>query len=172
MRAFPAVLLGWLALATLGVIASHSQGIVNPTTDASRLITGTVPQARLPVPTGSNTIFQAKTVNLAATGDAATIAIPASITRYQIIGISVTNCSATPVLAQAALYTGAGATGTNLVAATVITGATGPTVVVALTLAGTVGLTMLTATPLYINVVVANATALTCDIGIRLQDWT
>ena len=122
---------------------------------------------------GGNNVYQAKGVVLGSgTGDKATITIPASITRYQVIGVSVTNCSVTPILAAFGIWTGAGATGTNIVAAATITGATSSTVILNSTLAGSVATTMLTAGSIFINVTVANAAALTCDIGIRIQDWT
>lgn len=123
-----------------------------------------------PALAGQSRTFSAKTVNLGATGDQGSIAIPASITRYQITAVNITNCSATPILAQPALYTAASAGGTTLVAAAVITGATGASVMLNSTLAGTVGLTALTAATLYINVTVANATALTCDVYVTIKD--
>jgi hypothetical protein len=135
------------------------------------LVAGT-PMACQPAIDGNN-VYQAKGVVLGAgTGDKATITIPASITRYQVLGVSITNCSATPVLAALALWTGASGTGTNVVAAATITGATSSSVIINSTLAGSVATTMLTAGTIYINVTVANAAGLTCDIGIRIQDWT
>lgn len=121
---------------------------------------------------GQARTFSAKTVNMAATGDQATIAIPASITKYQITGVNIANCSATPLLAQPALYTAAAASGTTLVAAAVITGATGTTVMLNSTLAGTVALTALTSASIFVNVSVANATALTCDVYVSVRDLT
>lgn len=109
-------------------------------------------------------------VNLASTGDQATIAMPSWVTAYVITNIRVTNCSVTPVLAQVALWTGAGGTGTNLVAAGTITGATSASVILPLTLAGTVATTRLTASSLFVRVTVANAVALTCDVNVNIQD--
>lgn len=123
-------------------------------------------------PKGTNLIFEAKAVNLGATGDQATISVPSSLTRYQITGVSVTNCSTTPVLAQVAVYTGAGATGTNVVGAGTVTGASSAGVILPLTLTGSVATTMLTSASLFVNVPVANVAALTCDVGIKVQDWT
>ncbi len=114
----------------------------------------------------SRILGSARTVNLAATGDQATITIPPSVTKYLVTHVILTNASAIPVLAQVAIYTGAAASGTNVVAAATITGATGPTVVLSLTLAGTIAATALTASQLFVNVAVANATALTADIYI------
>lgn len=121
----------------------------------------------------ANNVYQAKGVVLGSgTGDKATIAIPASITRYQVIGVSITNCSVTPILAAFGVWTGANASGTNVVAAATITGATSSSVIINSTLAGTVATTMLTSSSMFVNVTVANAAALTCDIGIRIQDWS
>jgi len=114
----------------------------------------------------------ARTVNLAATGDQATISIPSFVTAYVVTAIRLTNCSATPVLAQVGLWTAAGGTGTNLVAAGVITGATSAAVILPLTLAGSVATTRLTAGSLFVRVTVANATALTCDVNVSVQDLT
>ena len=105
-----------------------------------------------------------------ATGDVATIAIPAWVTAYVITNIRVTNCSTTPVLAQVGLYTGAGATGTNLVAAGTITGASAASVVLPMTLAGTVATTRLTASSIFVRLTVANVAALTCDVNVNIQD--
>lgn len=122
---------------------------------------------------GAQSVFQAKGVDLhTATGDVGTIAIPSSITRYQVVAVNITNCSVTPVLAAVGLFTGAGATGTTVVAATTITGATGSTIILNSTIAGTVATTMLTAASIFVNLSVANVAALTCDVGVRIQDWT
>lgn len=122
---------------------------------------------------GTQIVLQAKGVVLGSgTGDKSTIAVPATITRYQIIGIVTTNCSVTPILAAFGIWTGAAGTGISIVAATTITGATGTTVIVNSTLAGSIATTMLTAAALFVNVTVANAAALTCDVGIKIQDWS
>src|ERR1700733_473686 len=135
------------------------------------LVAGSPMQCALPP--GPQSIIQAKAVVLGSgTGDKATISVPTTITRYQIIGISTTNCSVTPILAAFGVWTGAGGTGTSVVAATTITGATGTTVILNSTLAGSVATTMLTAASLFVNVTVANAAALTCDIGVKIQDWS
>lgn len=123
-------------------------------------------------PTGTARTFSARTVNFGATGDQATIAIPSTIAKYQITAVNITNCSATPLLAQPALYTAASAGGTNLVAATIITGATSASVILSSTLAGTVGSSSLTAPTLFVNVSVANVGALTCDIYVTIKDLT
>lgn len=121
----------------------------------------------------ASNIYQAKAVVLGSgTGDKATISIPAAITRYQVLGVSVTNCSVTPILAAFGIWTGAGGTGTNVVAAATITGATSSSVIINSTLAGTVATTMLTSGSIFVNVTVANAAALTCDVGVRIQDWS
>jgi hypothetical protein len=113
----------------------------------------------------------ARTADLhTATGDVATIAIPSWVTAYAVTNIRVTNCSTTPVLAQVALYTGAGATGTNLVAAGTITGATATSVILPMTLAGTAATTRLTASTIFVRVTVANVAILTCDVIISIED--
>jgi len=112
----------------------------------------------------------ARTVNFAATGDNATITVPAWVTAYVVTNIRVTNCSATPVLAQVGLWTAAGGTGTNLVAAGTVTGATSAAIILPMTLAGTVATTRLTAASLFVRITVANATALTCDVNVNIQD--
>lgn len=130
------------------------------------------PAAYLP-PIGASYTYQAKGVILGSgTGDKATISIPASITRYQVLGVGITNCSVTPILAQVSLWTGAGGTGTNVVAAGTITGATSSSVIINSTLAGTVATTMLNSNSIFVNVTVANAAGLTCDVGVRIQDWS
>lgn len=121
----------------------------------------------------ASNIYQVKAVVLGSgTGDKATIAIPASITRYQVLGVSITNCSTTPIAASVAMWTGASASGTNVVATATITGATSSSVIINSTLAGTVATTMLTSSSLFVNVTIANLAALTCDVGVRIQDWT
>jgi hypothetical protein len=102
-----------------------------------------------------------------ATGDVATIAIPAYVTAYQITAFKITNCSTTPILAALGLYTGASTTGTTVVTAATITGATAATVVLSQTIASTA---RLTASTLYINLGTANALALTCDLKVDIDD--
>lgn len=121
---------------------------------------------------GSQPTFSARAVNLASTGDQATVAIPVNITKYAITAVWVTNCSATPGLAQLGVWTGASASGTNIVAAATLTGATSTTVIINSTLAGSVATTVLTAPTIYMNVAVANATALTCDVYVTIRDLT
>jgi hypothetical protein len=103
------------------------------------------------------------------TGDVAQIAIPSYVTAYQITAVKITNCSATPVLAQVAVYTGSGATGTNVVAAATITGATSASVVLSSTLASTA---RLTASTIFVRLTVANVAALTCDVHLNIDDLT
>lgn len=120
-----------------------------------------------------STMLSAKSVDFhTATGDVATIAVPAFITKYQVSSIAITNCSATPLAATVGFFTGAGGTGTTLVTAATITGATGTTIIVPMTLAGTVATTALSGASLFVRLTVANVGALTCDVGIVVIDWT
>lgn len=128
----------------------------------------TTPAVNSPMP--SIGALSALAVNMGSTGDQGTIAIPSYVTAYVVSNIRVSNCSVTPILAQVALYTGAGATGTNLVAAGTITGATSTSVILPMTLAGTVATTRLSAATIFVRVTVANAAALTCDVNISIQD--
>lgn len=116
-------------------------------------------------------VLTTKAVNLGTTGDQGTVAIPSWLALYQIESIRVSNCSAIPVLAQAAIYTASGGGGTNMVAATTITGATSAGVVLPLTLAGTSATTTFSAATLYVRVAVANTAPLTCDFQFQLSDW-
>jgi hypothetical protein len=109
----------------------------------------------------------ARAVNLAALGDAATIAIPSYVTAYQVTKVLVTNCSATPILAQVGLFTGASGGGTTVAAAAVITGATSASVVLSQTVTSAA---RLTASNLFVNVAVANAAPLTCDLKVSIED--
>lgn len=115
-------------------------------------------------------VLSAKSVNLSATGDQATIAIPPSITKYAVTAVWVTNCSVTPILAQVSMFTGAGGTGTTVVAAGTITGATSAPVILPQSLAGTVSATALTSSSLFVRVSVANVAALTCDVYTVIND--
>lgn len=124
-------------------------------------------------PRGQSMLLSVKALDFhTATGDVGTIIVPATIARYQISAISITNCSATPILAAVGFFTGAGGTGTTLVTAGTITGATSAVIILPMTLAGTAATTLLTATPLYVRLTVANTGALTCDVGIIVFDWT
>ena len=73
----------------------------------STLLFGSIAQAAGPTTQAVNSPVQhlgnltAKAVNLAATGDQATISIPSFVTAYVVTAIRLTNCSATPVLAPA-----------------------------------------------------------------------
>jgi len=177
MRRYSLVL-ALLALLVLGIIAPALAQIppVNTTptgcgTTGWPLVAGSPMQCAPALDSAG--VYQAKAVVLGSgTGDKATIAIPATITRYQVVAVGITNCSTTPILAALGLWTGASASGTNIVAAATITGATSSSVIINSTIAGSVATTMLTAATIYINVTVANAAALTCDVGVRIQDWS
>lgn len=108
-----------------------------------------------------------RTVSLAATGDATTIAIPSYVTAYQVTGFKITNCSTTPVLASVGLFTAASAGGTTVVTSATITTANAASVVISSTIASTGRLTSAT---LFVNVSVANALALTCDFHVVIDD--
>lgn len=135
---------------------------------AAALAAGPTTQA-VNSPAQSLANLTARTVNLGATGDAATIAIPSYVTAYQVSSVKITNCSATPILASVGLFTAASGGGTAIMAAATITGATSASVVLSGTVASAA---RQTAATLYINVAVANAAALTCDIKVNIDDLT
>ena len=101
-------------------------------------------------------------VNLNSVADTS---ITIKATKYIIRRVHVTNCSATPLLAQLALYTAPAAGGTNFVAATMLTTLSAATTFVDLTLIN-ITTTTLTAATLYARNTVAQTTALTCDVYI------
>lgn len=101
-------------------------------------------------------------INLNSVADTS-IAIKAS--KYVIRKVTVTNCSAAPVLAQLALYTGTAASGTNVVAAATLATLTAAATLVDMTVIG-VTTTVLTASTLYARNAVVQGTALTCDVYI------
>jgi hypothetical protein len=111
----------------------------------------------------------AYTVQLNATGDPATIAIPAYVTSYQVTAFKITACSATPILASVGLFSAAAGGGTTIVTAATITGATSASVVLSGTIASTA---TLTAATLYIHVAVANAASMTCTFKIDIEDFS
>jgi len=142
------------SLFSLGLLAAASAA--GPTTTA----------VNSPAPTLAN--LTVRTIDLhTATGDVATIAIPSYVTAYQVTAFKLTNCSATPILASVGLFTGASASGTTVVTSATITGATAATVVLSQTIASSA---RLTAATLYINLSVANALALTCDLKVDIDD--
>lgn len=110
---------------------------------------------------GATQALSAKAVTISTTGDQGTITVPSYITKYSVSTFVVTNCSGTPLAAQVAMYTGAGATGTNVVAAGTITGATSSTVMVLPTV--TAATTALTSSSLFVRITVQNVAAITCD---------
>lgn len=105
-----------------------------------------------------------KGVNGAATGDQGMIKIEA--TNYIIDKITVTNASATPVLAQAAIRTAASGGGSAIVAAAVLTSLTSAAIFSDRTLAAPATTSVLNADNLYVNVTVANADPLTFDVYV------
>lgn len=102
-------------------------------------------------------------VNGAATGD-----VPISIdaTNYIIDKITVTNASATPVLAQIAIRTAPAGGGSAMVAAAVLTSLTSAAVFSDRTLAAPATTSVLNLDTLYINRTVANADPLTFDVYV------
>lgn len=143
-------------LAAAFALLAHAALAAGPTTSAVNS------------PASSLSNLTARAVNLhTATGDVATIAIPAYVTAYQVTAFKLTNCSTTPILASLGLFTAASAGGTTVVTAATITGATAATVVLSQTIASSA---RLTAATLYVNLGVANALALTCDIKVDIDD--
>lgn len=119
-------------------------------------------------PASSTGNLTANAVDLkTATGDVATIPIPAYVTAYQVTSFKITNCSATPVLAQIGLFTGAGGTGITVVTAATITGATSASVVLSPAVTSSA---RLTASSLFVRLTVANAAVLTCDVKVNIDD--
>lgn len=110
---------------------------------------------------GATIALSAKSVTISTTGDQGTITVPSYITKYNVSTFVVTNCSGTPLAAQVAMYTGAGATGINVVAAGTITGATSSTVMLLPTV--TAATTALTSPSLFVRITVQNVAAITCD---------
>lgn len=110
---------------------------------------------------GATIALSAKGVTISTTGDQGTITIPGYITKYSVSQMVVTNCSGTPVLAQVALWTGAGGSGTNVSAAATITAASSATAIVNPTI--TAATTALTSSSLFVRIAVANTAAITCD---------
>lgn len=117
-------------------------------------------------------ILSVRGMNWAAIADAGQITIPPQVTKYRLVEVLMTNASATPVLAQIALYTAAAAGGTNLVAAAIITTLSATTVIQSSTLVAGIATTILTANPLFVRCTVANAAALTGDTYIVIDDLT
>jgi hypothetical protein len=117
---------------------------------------------------GATIALSAKSVTISTTGDQGTISVPNYITKYAVTSFIVTNCSATPILAQVALWTAAGGTGTNVSAAATITGASSATAMVNPTV--TAASTALTSSSLFIRIAIANAAAVTCDFYAVLNN--
>lgn len=117
---------------------------------------------------GATQTLSAKGVTISTTGDQATIAIPSYISKYGVSSLVVTNCSAAPILAQVALWTAAGGTGTNVTAAATITGASSVTSMVTPTV--TAANVALTASSLFVRIAVANTAAVTCDFYVVLTN--
>lgn len=117
---------------------------------------------------GATQALSAKSVTISTTGDQGTIAIPSYITKYNVASFVATNCSATPILAQIAMWTAAGGTGTNVVGAATITAASSTTAIVPLTVTATN--TALTSGALFIRIAVANTAAVTCDFFVVINN--
>jgi hypothetical protein len=109
----------------------------------------------------SGVLAKGTSVNLNAVADTSLSITPM---KYIVRKFVVTNCSGTPVLAQVALYTGAGATGTTVVTAAVITSLSGSTKFVDMTITAVAD--TLSAATLYVRNAVAQGSALTCDVYI------
>lgn len=115
-------------------------------------------------------VLSSKGITISTTGDQATIALPTGVSKFAITAFIVTNCSGTPLLAQVALYTAAGGTGTNAVAATTITAASSASAMVNATIA--TPNTALTSSSLFVRIVVANTAAVTCDMYVVVNNLT
>lgn len=109
-----------------------------------------------PMPSG--VIGRATAVSLNSVADTA-ITVPYA--KYIVRRFTVTNCSTTPTLAQLALFTGAAASGTTVVAAALLTALDATTKMLDMTLALTTS--TLTSATLYARNTVVNGSALTCD---------
>ena len=107
-------------------------------------------------------------VNMNATGD---YAIPViNTTNYSVANVVVTNASISLTTAVGAVYPGANATGTAIVAAsTAFSGNTGPTVVNQLTVASTV---IQSGQNIYFRVTTAQGAAATADVYVYGYDFS
>lgn len=110
---------------------------------------------------GATQALSAKIVTISTIGDQGTIVVPSYITKYSVSSFVVTNCTATPILAQVAIWTAAGGTGTNVVGAATITAASSTSAIVPMTVTATN--TALSAGTLFVRIAVANVAAITCD---------
>jgi hypothetical protein len=107
-------------------------------------------------------------INTAAPADVAVIPIPDDLQArgFRVTGFLVYNTTATPVLAQLALYTAAAAGGANLVAAAILTALSSATQVLSMTVAD--GSKQTTAN-LYLRLTVANAAAATVSAKVLYE---
>lgn len=167
-------LLGGAAGLLVGLQHAEAQPnyVIPQAINAGNITAGTVPFARLP--TGLNVIMGAANIQIGgATGDAATISIPASITKYRINGVSVTNCASTPAGSPLVnMWTGAGGTGTQVAAfsSANLTANTTPATITNGTASGVNG--ALTSSSIIVNVQTAATGAVTCSFYFLLQDLT
>lgn len=111
--------------------------------------------------------YKVSGVNLNSVADTAITGLPA---KWRPTKLTAYDTSGTPVLAAVALYTGAGATGTNLVSAMVLTGLTGASKVADATLIAITDYR--TETTIYLRNVTAQGTALTASFVLFLEDLT
>jgi hypothetical protein len=156
-----------VALYIVGIIglSSAESQTVSPNLSISCTAGCTVSNGAI---TPTSVLLSTRSVNLNSTGDTS-IAVPLAITKYQVTGVLVTNCSATPTLATLGLYTAASAGGTAVVTAATITAATASTVILSQTIASSAAQT---ASTLYAHVGTANGSALTCDLYVQLLNLT
>lgn len=123
---------------------------------------------------GLNVIYGAAAVPIgSATGDQATIVIPASITKYRVNGVSVVNCASTPAGSPLVnLWTGAGGTGTQIAAFSTanLTANTTAATITNGTASG-VGVSINSGS-IFVNVQTAATSPVTCSFYFLLQDLT
>jgi hypothetical protein len=117
----------------------------------------------------------ARGVNLNSVGDTAiSVALPYGFSRYFVAGIRVLNASISLTTAQAAVYTGAGATGVTVVSpvalsAITATTANAPANMATLTLAITGASEYLNSATLYFRCTTAQGAAATADVSIAVE---
>ena len=121
-------------------------------------------------PPGLTRIFWVTGVALGATGDVGTISIPSSITAWNPTAVRVTNCSNGTNSFTITVYTGANQTGTQILSAAAASNAGGAGQVTGLS--GTQTTAVATANTAIVHVTIANGSALTCDFGVNLVDFT
>lgn len=121
---------------------------------------------------GATLTVSARSINIGTTGDVGSLAIPAGVTKYQILNIFLTNCSVIPVLAQVNVNTLASGAGTSAVDNATITGAVSAGIILPRTLTAIAQTNAFIATSLIINMGTANVAPGTCDFYTTVKDLT